>query len=171
MTQPSPTPVPDHGTGWGLLLLFSYLYVSVGILGVLTMSAFALRYFVRRVPQGLTYFSVITLFGTLGVSLFILLVAASAQMYDIVGLLLLVVFVPLVYVVVRRRERDGSRFAIIAQAGMVWSIPFLVGFGVIAFVGILASNIPPTVTGLTAVSIVVGGTVILERRPEFSLVE
>lgn len=171
MTQPSPTPVPDHGTGWGLLLLFSYLYVVVGILGILTISAIALRYFNRRVPQLLNYFSVVILFGALGISLFTLLVTATAQMYDIVGLLLLIVFLPLAYVVVRRRETDSSRLAIITHAAMVWSLPFLVGFGVIAFLGTLASNIPPTVTGLIAVIIVVAGTIILERQPEFSVVE
>lgn len=171
MTQPSPTPVPDHGTGWGLLFLFAYLYGSVAILGVLTSLAIVLRYFNKRVPQPLQYLSVVILLGALGISLFTLLVAGTAQMYNIVGLLVLIVFLPLAYVVVRRHRTDGSRLAIITHAAMVWSIPFLVGFGVIGFVGILATNIPPAVTGLLAVSIVVAGTILLERRAIFSVGE
>lgn len=171
MTQSSPTPVPDHGTGWGLLLLFAYLYGIVGILGVVTMVGIGLRYINNRVPQPLRYLSVIVLVGAVGVAVFILLVAATAQMYDVVALLLLIVFLPLAYVVVLRRRTDDSYLAIITHAGMVWSIPFLVGFGVIAFVSNLAGNIPPTVTGVLAVIIVVAGTIVLDRRPVFSVGE
>lgn len=168
MIQPSTTPVPDHGTGWGLLFLFSSLYASVAILGVLTLSAIALQYFNRRVPQLLEYFSVVMLLGALGISLFTLLVAVTAQMSNIVGILLLTVFLPLAYVMVRRRGADGSRSAIITSAAMVWSIPFLVGFGVIAFAGTLVDPIPSAVTGLIAVIIVVAGTILVERRLVFS---
>lgn len=171
MTQPSPTPVPDHGTGWGLLLLFAYLYGIVGILGSLTIVTIGLRYINKRVPQPLQYLSVVVLLGALGLSGFVLLVAATAKMYEVVGLLLLIVVTPLAYVMVTQRGTKSSRLTIITHAGMVWSIPFLVGFGVIALGSNLAGNIPPEVTGLVAVIIVVVGTIVLDRRPLFSVGE
>lgn len=171
MIQPSTTPVPDHGTGWGLLLLFVYLYGAVAILGLATIVATALQYVDRDVPRPLDYLSVALLLGALGISLFTLLVAARAQLYDVLGLLLLVVFLPLGYVVVRRRGTDVSRLAITAHAALVWSLPFLVGFGVIAVGGTVAGGLPPEVTGPLAVIIVVVGTVILDRRPVYSPIE
>lgn len=170
MIQPSPTPVPDHGTGWGLLLLFSSLYGIVALLWVLTIIAIALRYVTERVPQPLQYLAVVTLLGALGVSLFTLLVAATAQLYDVVGGVVLLVFVPLAYVVDSRRGTDVSRLAVITHAALVWSIPFLVGVGMIAVVATLASTIPPAVTGLAAVAIVLAGTILLDRRLGFPVV-
>lgn len=163
MMQPSPTPVPDHGTGWGLLFLFVGLYGIVALLGGGTVVAIALDRLERPIPTTLQYLAVAVLFGALGVSGFIVLVAASARRYDVVALLLLVVFLPLALVVLRRRGTARGRVAIFARAAMAWSLPFLVGFGVVAGAGTQGGSIPPEVAGVVAVSIVVAGTMFVER--------
>lgn len=165
MTQPSPTPVPDHGTGWGLLLLFVALYGVVSLLGLGTVVAVALGRFDRRVPRALQYPVVAVLLGALGVSGFIVLVAAAARRYDVVALLLLVVFLPLTLVVLRRRGAADGRLALLAHAALAWSVPFLVGFGVVAVGGSPGGGVPPVVTGAVAVIVVVAGTVGIDHLP------
>ncbi len=71
----------------------------------------------------------------IGLEGFIILVAGTTRQYDVVALLILPVFLPLVLVIFRRRERVRDRLALLTHAVMVWSFPFLIGFGVIAFVG------------------------------------
>lgn len=169
--QPSTTPVPDHGTGWGLLLLFVGLYGTVGLLGVGTVVAFVIHRLDRRFPRPLEYLLVAVLLGALGFAGFALLVAARAGRYDVVGLLLLVVFLPLAYVTLRRRGTTRRRVAILSSAAMAWSLPFLIGFGVVAFVGTQGDAISPVVTGAVAVVVVVAGTVGIERLPFVSAAE
>lgn len=171
MTQPAPTPVPDHGTGWGLLALLVGLYGVVGLLGLGTMAALALHRFDRRVPKLLQYLAVAVLFGALGLAGFTALAAASARRFDVVALLLLVVFLPLAYVVVRRRGTGHGRVAVLSRAAMAWSLPFLVGFGLIAFVGARGGPVPPVAAGVLAVVVVVAGTTGVERLPFLPAVE
>lgn len=161
--QSSPTPVPDHGTGWGLLFLFIYLYGAVTLLGIGAIVAFGLHQFGRRIPAALQYLMGIVLLGAVGIGGFIVLVAATAQMYDVVALVLLIVFVPLTLVILHGHRRSNSQLAIIIHAAMAWSLPFLIGFGIVAFVGSRGSGISPVVAGVVAVVIVVGGTIILDR--------
>lgn len=165
MTQPSPTPVPDHGTGWGLLLLFINLYGMVALLGFGTVVAIALNHFDRRIPSPVQYLLAAVLLGALGLSGFIVLVAATAQRYDVVALMFLIVFLPPTLVVIRSRGTVRGRSAIFARAAMAWSLPFLVGFGMIGFVGTRLGGLSPAVTGLVAVIIVVAGTMFVEHLP------
>lgn len=165
MTQASPTPVPDHGTGWGLLLLFLWLYGTVALLGAGTVVAIVTDRLGRRVPRSLHYLLVAVLLGALGLAGFTIAVAARAGTYDVVALLLLIVFLPLSLVVRRHRGSSRGHLAVLARGAMAWSIPFLVGFGVIALAGTRGEGIPPAVTGVVAVSIVVGGTVVVDRLP------
>lgn len=165
MTQPTPTPVPDHGTGWGLLVLFIYLYGSVALLGVGTVVAIVMTQFDRSIPKALHYLEVAVLFLTLGLSGFIIVVAGTAQRYDVVALLLLIVVLPLTLFVLRHRGSIQSRLALLAHAAFVWSLPFLVGFGVIAFLGTQSGSLSPEIAGVLAVIIVVTGTILIERLP------
>lgn len=163
MIQPSPTPVPDHGTGWGLLMLFAFLFVIVALLGALTGLSLAMRYFNKRFPKPLAYFSVLLLVGAAAISGFMMLVAARAQRYDVLGLIVFIVFLPLTYVIAKRIQIDPDSLTVIRQAALAWSLPFLTGFGVIAFTGTLFSGIPQMVTGIVAGFIVNTGTVFSER--------
>lgn len=163
MTQPSPTPLPDHGTGWGLLLLFVNLYGLVALLGFGTVVAIALDRFDRRVPRTLVYLVVGVLLVTVGLAAFVVVVAATSGRYDVVALVLGVVFLPLAVAVLGRRGNGRRRLAVLARAAMVWSLPFLVGFGVVAFVDAQSSGIPRAVTGTVAVIVAVAGTMGVER--------
>lgn len=163
MTQPSPTPVPDHGTGWGLLFLFVTLYGVVALLGIGTIVALAADRVGRRMPPLLQYLVVTVLLGALGVSGFIVLVAASAGQYDIVALLLLLVVLPLALVVLRRRRTARGRVALLAGAARAWSLPFLAGVGVLAVAGTLGGGVSPEASGAVAVIVVVAGTVGIDR--------
>lgn len=171
MTQPTPTPLPNHGTGWGLLFLFIYLYGIGALLGIGTMAVIALTQFERRVPKILQYLVVVALLGALGLSGFISLVAGTTGRYDVVALILLTVFLPLTLKVLFRRRRNGGRLAILTHAALAWSLPFLVGFGVIAVVGTSSGGISPEFASILAVIIVVTGTVLIGRLPIFPDVE
>lgn len=171
MTQTTPTPLPDHGTGWGLLFLFLDLYGIVGLLGVGTIVTIALTQFDRRVPKVLQYLLVTVLLLALGLSGFIILVATTAQRYNVVALLLLIVFLPLTLSVLSRCGGNGGRLATLTHAALTWSLPFLVGFGVIAVVGTQSGGTSPEFAGGLAVAIVVAGTVFIERLPMFPDVE
>lgn len=160
--QPTPTPLPDHGTGWGLLFLLVDLYGIVTLLGVGTVVVIALDHLGREIPTSLQYLVLAVLLGALGVAGFIVLVAVRASRYDVVALLLLAVFLPLTLVVLRRRERTAGRVATVTRAAFAWSLPFLAGFGVIAFGGTVAQGIPPELTGTVGVSIVIAGTIVLD---------
>lgn len=164
MTQPSPTPVPDHGTGWGLLMLFSLVYGIVVVLGAVTVLALAMRYFNKRFPKALEYLSLGLLVGALAVSVFTALVAARAQRFDVVGLFLVIVFLPLAYVITSRYGTERSRLAVATHAALAWSLPFVAGFGVIAFGGTQVSGVPPVVSGIVGAVIVLAGTIMAERR-------
>lgn len=163
MTQPTPTSVPDHGTGWGLLLLFAALYGVVALLGVGTVAAAALHYADRPLPAALEYLVTVVFLGALGVAGFALLVAATAGMYDVVALLALVAGLPPALVVGRRRGSGSPLVARLAHAAMTWSLPFLLGFAVVAFAGTAGGGVPPAVTGALAVLVAVGGTVLVDR--------
>lgn len=106
---------------------------------------------------------VATLLGALGLAGFSLVVAAAAQRWDVVVLLLCIVVFPVALVGHRRRDSTQGRAAVIAYAAMVWSLPFLLGFGVIAFVGTQGNSPSRAVTGFVAVSIVVSGTMLVDR--------
>lgn len=166
MMQASPTPVPDHGTGWGLLLLLVTLYGVVGVLGVATAGTFVARRFDGRLPPWLQYLVAGVLLVAVGVSGFTVLVAATGRLYDVVALLLLVVGLPLALVVLRRRRQVRGRLTLLAHAAMAWSLPFLVGFGVVAFVGRQGGPVSPVAAGALAVLTVVGGTVVVDRLLE-----
>lgn len=165
MTQPTPTPVPDHGTGWGLLFLFINLYGIVALLGVGTVVAFALNHVDRRIPTTFLYLMGVVLLGAVSLSGFIVLLAGTAGRYDVVVLIVLIVFLPLTRVVLRLRGKVRRHVAILTCAAMAWSIPFLVGFGVVAFVGTAGGGITPAVAGVLAVIIVVAGTSMLDHLP------
>lgn len=160
--QPTPTPLPGHGTGWGLLFLLVDLYGIVALLGVGTVVAIALNHIDREIPATLQYLVLAVLLGGLGVAGFIVLVAGRAGRYDVVALLVLAVFVPLSLVLVRRRGRRVGHVATVTRAAWAWSLPFLAGFGVIAFGGTVSQDIPPEVTGTVGVGIVVAGTIVLD---------
>lgn len=163
MIQPSPTPVPDHGTGWGLLMLFGFLFAIAALLGAVMVLGLATRHFKKRFPKPLEYFSVLLLLGVIAISGFTMLVAARAQRYDVVGLILIIVFIPLAYVIAIRFETDTDGLTIVRKAALTWSLPFLAGFGIIAFTGILFSEIPRVVIAVVAVVLVSTGTVMIER--------
>lgn len=167
MMQQTPSPVPDHGTGWGLLFLFVALYAVVAVLGAGTLLAFALRRFDREVPRTLRYLVVAPLFGALLVSGFAVLVAATAGRWDVVGLLALVVFLPLAVAGGRSRGPDHGWVEVLSHAGLAWSLPFLAGFGVIAFVGTRGGPVTPEAAGVIAAVVVLAGTVVVERLPFF----
>jgi len=161
--QTSPTPVPDHGTGWGLLLLFSWLYGLAVLLGVGTVGVLLFSYVERETPSVLYYAVLAALLAILVVAGFTTLVALTAGRYDTVVLLVLIVFLPLSFSGVRRRGTDRQTVRRLAHAAMVWSLPFLLGFGITAVVTTTASGIPPIATGVTAAAIVLPGTVGLDR--------
>lgn len=171
VTQSPPTPVPDHGTGWGLLFLFIDLYAIVALLGVGAVVAIAITRFDRQIPKALHYLLVAVLLLALGLSGIIVLLATTAQRYDVVALLLLIVFLPLTLSVRRHRGRGRGRLAALTRAAIAWSLPFLVGFGVLAFVDTQSGGYSPAVAGVVAVSIVVAGTMLVERLPFFPDVE
>lgn len=171
MTQPTPTPVPDHGTGWGLLFLFIYLFGVVALLGVGTVVAIVITQFDRRIPKALHYVVAAVLLLALGLSGFIIVVAGTAQRYDVVALLLLIVVLPLTLIILLRRGRIRSRLALLTHAAMAWSLPFLTGFGVIAFVGTQSGGFSPEIAGVLAVIIVVAGAILIEHLPFFPDVE
>lgn len=163
MTRQSPTPVPDHGSEWGLLLLFLWLYGVVCLVGAGTVVAVLADRLGRDVSRVLQYLVVAVLLGALALSGFTIAVGARAGRYDVVTLLLLLVFLPLALVVRRHHGTSAGRLAVLARAGMAWSLPFLVGFGVIALGGTRSEGLPPEVTGVIAVGIVVGGTVLVDE--------
>lgn len=167
MTQPTPTPIPDHGTGWGLLVLFLNLYGIVALLGVGTIVVLTMNQFDRQIPKILHYLLVAVLLVSLVLSGFITLVAGTAQRYDVVALLLLIVFLPLTLSVLYWRGRVRDWVVILTHAAIAWSLPFLVGFGVIAFIGTRTRGISPEIAAVLAVIIVVTGTLLIERLPFF----
>lgn len=167
MLQPTPTPVPDHGTEWGLLFLLVDLYGFVALLGAGTVVAVALCAFDRPVPKPLQYLLVAGLVGALALAGFVLLVAATDGRFDAVALLLFIVFLPLALSVSRRRGTGSGRLDTLAHAAMAWSIPALVGFGVVAFGGTRAHWLSPAMAGVLAVVIVVAGTIGIEHLPFF----
>lgn len=160
------TPVPDHGTGWGLLFLFVALYGVVAVLGAGTVAAVTLTRLDRRQPRVLRYLLVATLLGALALAGFTLLVAAAAGRYEVVALLLLVVFLPLGGVAVRARGEARGRLGVLARAATAWSLPFLAGFGVLAFVGSRTGPVSPGVAG--AVAVVLVGTAAADRLASVS---
>lgn len=161
----TPTPVPDHGTGWGLLFLFIYLYGVVSLLGVGTIVAYGLIQLDRQIPGAFQYLVGVVLFAAIGLAGFIVLVGATAGMYDVVAIVLLTVGLPLAFVMIRGRRRARSRLALMTRAGIAWSLPFLAGFGVVAFSGVQGRWISPLVAGVVAVLIVVAGTIIVDHQP------
>lgn len=163
MTPQSGTPVPDHGTGWGLLFLFVALYGVVAVLGAGTLAAFALRRFDRERPRPLRYLVVALLLGALAVAGFTVLVAAAAGRWGVVALLLLVVFLPLGGVAAGARGADRDRLESLAHAATAWSLPFLAGFGALAFVGTRGGPVSPAVAGAVAVAVVLVGTAAGDR--------
>lgn len=171
MIQPTATPVPNQGAGWGLLLLLSWLYASVVLLGGLTVVGVAFNNFDRRLPLPFQYLVVVVLLGVLTLSGFIVIVTVRAARYDLVALLTLSVYVPLLYVGVRRHHIERRRLAIITSAAMTWSLPFLLGFAVIVFSSFVTGQLSPMVTGVIAVSIVFSSTWFLERYSIVSIGE
>lgn len=163
MTQATPTPVPDHGTGWGLLLLFLWLYGLVAVLGLAGAVAVGLSLSRRRVPAVLRYLLVAGLAAAVGLSAFVVAVAGSAGNYDVVALVGGCVALPLALVGYRRRGAVDGRIALLAHLAVVWSVPFLAGFGFVGFVATEATGLRPPVTGSIAVGIVVGGSLLVDH--------
>lgn len=163
MIQPTPSPVPDHGTGWGLLVLFIDLYGIVALLGIGAILAMVAQRFDRSIPPPADYLVVAVLLGALGVSGFVVLVAIEAGRYDVVALLALAVFFPLSLLVLLRRQTGSGLVTLLCHAALVWSLPFLVGFGVLAVAGSPGERIPPAVTGGLVVTIVVAGSLLVDR--------
>lgn len=163
MTQTTPRPLPDQGTGWGHLLRFGALVGVVAFLGAGAIVSVVLQRFDGRVPAPLQYLVVVVLLGAVGVSVFTVLVAATAGMYHVVALLVGLVFVPLSIVVLRRRGSSGRHLATLTHAAVAWSLPFLAGVGVVAFIGSRGGGVPPAIAGVLAVVIVVSGTILVDH--------
>lgn len=171
MTKATPTPLPDHGSEWGLAFLLLDLYGLVALVGVGTVVAFALTRFDRSVPPVVQYLFGGLLVASLGLAGFITLVAAAAGRFDLVGLLALAVYLPPLLVVRRRRGSTGGHLRALTAAGMAWSLPFLLGFGVLGAVGSVARGVPPALAGVAGVVIVVVGTLAVDSLDLIQAIE
>lgn len=169
MTQA--TPLPDHGSEWGLAVLLLDLYGLVALLGVGTLVAIALTRVDRSVPTVLQYLLGGLLVASLGFAGILGLLAAAAGRFDLVAVLALAVYLPPMLVVLRRRGTVGGRLRALTAAAMAWSLPFMLGFGVLAAVGGVVRGVPPALSGVVAVVIVIVGTLAVDSLELVQTVE
>lgn len=129
------------GAAFGGLLLVAVVSGLAGLLGLCLLGAVISRRQTGTVPRALQYLSIVVVLGVLLVAGF-----AVAALYDEAAVLAAVfvasIFAPLGGVgIYLYRVTDLSRSEILATAGRVWSLPFLLGI-------VVTFGSPVVITGM-----------------------
>lgn len=121
------------GAGVLTLTIMGLLAVPAGLLGLTAAAAVALRRRTGSVPTVVPAVADALLVGVVVPAGFGVLALADEAPVG-AGLLVAVVFVPLVAVVGRHRESPGGWLGRLAISGLAWSVPYLLG--AVVFVGL-----------------------------------
>ena len=154
------------GAGFGGLMLLAVLLLLATIQIVLLLGIYVSRRRLDSVPGVLRYVSVVVLAGVILVGGFAVLVLYD-EAWRLAVLFLAIVFVPLGAMAVSLyRQTELTLVDGVAAVGLAWSVPFLVGVGVILGLIIGSSELglattSPEQQAVAWIATAVGGAVVM----------